>query len=167
MRRNSSLAPGPLLVLGALSALLIAPVDDPPSAPPAMLDALIAGERQTTALDALAQSGGLAPGESFKVSEIGRDAYSSHHLVWIRDREVPHRHDRHDLFVVILRGHGGMTLGDSERVLGEGSILYVPRGTVHTFRNASAEPAVAYAVYVPAFDGVDRVTVRAPGRAGP
>ncbi|MBW2416685.1 MAG: cupin domain-containing protein, partial [Deltaproteobacteria bacterium] len=87
--------------------------------------------------------------------------------VWIRDREVPHRHDRHDLLVVILRGYGGMTLGETERALGEGSILYVPRGTVHTFRNASPEPAVAYAVYVPAFDGVDRVIVQARDRAGP
>jgi mannose-6-phosphate isomerase-like protein (cupin superfamily) len=77
-------------------------------------------------------------------------------VVWIRDREVPHRHDRHDLMVVMLRGHGFMRIGEEERALGEGSILYVPRATVHAFRNTSEEPAAAYAIYTPAFDGRDR-----------
>jgi mannose-6-phosphate isomerase-like protein (cupin superfamily) len=43
-----------------------------------------------------------------------------------------------------------------ERAVGQGSILYVPRATVHAFRNTSDEPAAAYAVYTPAFDGQDR-----------
>ena len=88
---------------------------------------------------------------------MGRDAHASHHVVAIRRREQPHSHERHDLLVVLLRGYGSMLLGDEERPLGVGSILYVPRGTPHAFRNASAQPAVAYAVYVPAFDGRDRV----------
>ncbi len=91
--------------------------------------------------------------------EIGRDEHTSHHLVAIRDRETPHRHDRHDLFVVILRGHGAMRIGTEERPVGIDSILYVPRGTAHAFRNDSGEPAFAYAVYAPAFDGSDRTTV--------
>jgi mannose-6-phosphate isomerase-like protein (cupin superfamily) len=124
---------------------------------PAMLDAVFPDGRRSEALAALAASSPLADGEDFRVSEIGRDAHTSHHLVWIRDREQPHRHDRHDLFVVILRGHGAMRLGAEERPVGEGSILYVPRGTPHAFRNAGAEVAVAYAVYAPAFDGADRV----------
>ena len=126
---------------------------------PAVLDALLPDGRLTERLSDLAARQGLAPEEPFKVTEIGRDASSSHHLVWIRDREVPHRHDAHDLFVVILKGHGGMRLADEERPVGEGSILYIPRGTVHAFRNASPQPAVAYAVYAPAFDGEDRVPV--------
>ena len=60
---------------------------------------------------------------------------------------------------VVLRGHGRMRLGAEQRPVGEGSILYVPRGAVHAFHNDSPEPAVAYAVYVPAFDGRDRVDV--------
>jgi mannose-6-phosphate isomerase-like protein (cupin superfamily) len=57
----------------------------------------------------------------------------------------------------MLRGHGRMRLGAEQRAVGEGSILWVPRGSVHAFSNESAEPAVAYAVYFPAFDGRDRV----------
>jgi mannose-6-phosphate isomerase-like protein (cupin superfamily) len=122
----------------------------------AVLDALYPTGRQTVPLRTLAESEALEPGEPFRLIELGRDGDTSHHLVWIRDREVPHRHDRHDLVVVILRGEGSMRIGDEERPVGEGSILYVPRGTVHAFQNDSEEPAAAYVVYVPTFDGEDR-----------
>jgi len=127
-------------------------------ASPPVLDALFPSGRETLALAALAERVTLAPGEELRVVELARDASTSHHLVAIRGQETPHRHDHHDLLVVMLRGHGRMLLGAEERAVGEGSILYVPRGSVHAFRNESAEPAVAYAVYVPAFDGRDRLT---------
>jgi mannose-6-phosphate isomerase-like protein (cupin superfamily) len=127
--------------------------------PPAVLDALFGEQRMTVALQALETRATLAAGESQRVVEIARDDVSSHHLVAIRDRETPHRHDRHDLLVVVLEGHGAMRLGDEEKPVGQGSILWVPRGTVHAFRNTSDGPAVAYAVYLPPFDGEDRVTV--------
>jgi len=128
--------------------------------PPAVLDALFPNGRKTEALAALAATEPLASGEGFRIREIGRDKHSSHHLVWIRDRETPHRHDRHDLFVVILRGSGAMRLGNEERPVGQGSVLYVPRGTVHAFRNTSGDIAVSYAIYVPPFDGKDRIEVQ-------
>jgi mannose-6-phosphate isomerase-like protein (cupin superfamily) len=142
----------------ALLCLLTAPVR---ADPPAVLDALFPDGRRTLRLEELAGRVALEPGEDVHLIEIGRDRGSSHHVVAIRDREVPHRHDRHDLVVVMVRGHGSMLLGDEERPVGVGSILYVPRGTVHAFRNAADEPAVAYAVYAPAFDGKDRVIVGA------
>jgi len=125
--------------------------------PAAVFDGLFGQSRLTLPLAHLAGREKLAPDESFRIRELGRDANSSHHLVWIRDREVPHRHDRHDLFVVMLEGHGEMRLGDEVRAVGVRSIFYVPRGTPHAFRNLSPEPALAYAVYAPAFDGADRV----------
>jgi mannose-6-phosphate isomerase-like protein (cupin superfamily) len=127
----------------------------PPPAP--VLDAWFPDGRRSEALAALAASEPLAASEDFRVRQVGRDAHTSHHLVWIRDREQPHRHDRHDLVVVILRGFGAMRLGGEERPVGEGSILYVPRGTPHAFRNRSPDVAVAYAVYAPAFDPADRI----------
>jgi mannose-6-phosphate isomerase-like protein (cupin superfamily) len=137
------------------SALSLATPAHTADAPPAVLDALFPDGRHTRALAELAAEP-LPPDEGFRVTELGRDAHTSHHLVWIRDREVPHRHDRHDLVVVMLRGHGAMRLGAEERPVGEGSILYVPRGTPHAFRNLTGAPALAYAVYSPAFDGADR-----------
>jgi len=110
-------------------------------------------------LDALAEKDPLESGKDFQVFEVGRDAHTSHHVVWIVDRETPHRHDMHDLLVVMLRGFGTMRLGNETRSVGPSSILYVPRGTPHAFTNASGELALAYAVYTPAFDGADRVPV--------
>lgn len=123
----------------------------------AVFDALISGQRMTIEFDDLMSRATLAPDEAFHVTELGRDQHSSHHVVAIRHREVPHRHDRHDLIVVILRGSGAMLLGEQERPIGVGSILYVPRGTTHAFRNDGEEPAIAYAVYTPAFDAEDRI----------
>lgn len=128
-------------------------------APPAVLDVLLPGGRVTESIASQFEANPLPSDREFRIVELGRDSHTSHHLVWIRDREIPHRHDGHDLFVVIVRGHGGMRLGNEERPVGEGSILYVPRGTVHAFRNTAEQPAVAYAVYAPAFDGQDRVEV--------
>jgi mannose-6-phosphate isomerase-like protein (cupin superfamily) len=142
----------PLLLLGALACSAGArPVESP-----AVFDALLNGERVRIELSALPQRAQLAPGEAFTVNELGRDAHTSHHVVAIRDRETPHRHDRHDLWVMMLRGHGSWRVGDTVHPVGEGSILYVPRGTLHAFANESEEIAIAYAVYTPAFDGKDR-----------
>jgi mannose-6-phosphate isomerase-like protein (cupin superfamily) len=158
MRIARSLLAARFLALSvSLAAAGAAPAEEAAPPAPPVLDALLDGARTTVPLAELAAREPLVAGEDFRVRELGRDAHSSHHLVWIRDREVPHRHDRHDLFVVMLKGYGAMRLGDEERPVGPGSILYVPRGTVHAFRNASGEPAVAYAVYAPGFDGVDRV----------
>ncbi len=127
--------------------------------PATVLDAVIAGQRMTIERDALIARAELREDQNFRVVEVGRDDHTSHHIVAIRDREQPHSHERHDLFVVILRGHGTMRLGDQERPVGVDSILYVPRGTIHAFHNTSGEPAIAYAVYTPAFDGRDRIPV--------
>ena len=145
-------------VIGCAAALVFARVAPAGDATPAMLDALYPNGRTHVALSQLASRITLAPGEAQRVIELARDASTSQHLVAIRTQEIPHRHDRHDLLVVMLRGHGRMRIGADEQPVGEGSILYVPRGSVHAFHNDAAEPAVAFAVYVPAFDGKDRVT---------
>ncbi len=154
------------LVVGI--ALLVAPVADGgtsatdagrPGPAPTVVDAGTPEGRRTWPVSELLVAAALPPGQDLSVRELFRDAASSHHVVTIADRETPHRHDVHDLVVVILRGEGRMRMGDEERPVGEGSVLYVPRGTVHAFRNTSEGPAVAYAVYTPAFDGKDRVGV--------
>ena len=153
---------------------LVAPATDaPPASTPPMLDILLrapegAGdsERVREPLADLATRVPLAPDRDFRVAEIGRDEATSHHVVAIRAAETPHRHDRHDLLVVMIRGHGTWRVGDTTHPVGERSILYVPRGTVHAFTNESAAPAIAYAVYTPAFDGVDRVELATRAAAG-
>ncbi len=141
----------------ALSLLLVATSFATDPAP--TMDALLGAERVRIPLAALAERARLASGQDFRVVEVGRDAATSHHAVAIRTAETPHRHDRHELLVMIVRGHGTMRIGDATLPVGEGSLLYVPRGAVHAFANESGTPAVAYVVYAPPFDGADRVEV--------
>ncbi len=61
--------------------------------------------------------------------------------------------------MVIARGYGTLRIGDRTLPVGEGSIVYVPRGTVHAFANQSGAPAVSYVVYSPPYDGVDRIEI--------
>jgi len=104
----------------------------------------------------------LAPGQTFKIEELGRDEHASHHLVALLDREPLHRHDTHDLLVVVLEGEGEMLIGDRTVPIGRHSIVYVPRQAVHSMHNTTKKPLIGYAVFTPPFDGKDRVLVPAP-----
>jgi mannose-6-phosphate isomerase-like protein (cupin superfamily) len=142
---------------GALALSLVWLAAAPASAPAPTVDVLLGSERVRIPLAALAERVTLSPDQEFRVVELGRDADTSHHVAAIRGAEKPHRHDHHDQLVVIARGHGMMRVGDQTLPVGEGSILYVPRGTVHAFTNQSGAPAVSYLVYTPPYDGVDRI----------
>ena len=61
------------------------------------------------------------------------------------------------VLAVVAGAHGEMLVGGDPRPVGAGSIVYIPRRTRHAFTNRSAEPATAYAIYTPPFDGEDRV----------
>lgn len=156
-RRARRLAPLALLALAAAGAHAEEPEEGSAAPPRAVLDALLPEGRRTLPLEELVARVALEPGEARRAEEIGRDAHTSHHVLAMRGGESPHRHEGHELLVVVLRGHGTMRLGDETRPVGPGSVLYVPRGAVHAFANRSGEPAVAYAVYSPPFDGEDRV----------
>lgn len=125
--------------------------------PPATFDALFPEGRETVAIETLVARVALEPDQDVRVLALGRDAQTSHHLVALRNAESLHRHDRHSLVVVLLRGHGTMRIGKERKVVGQGSTLYVPRGTAHAFHNEAPEPAVAYVVYAPPYDGEDRI----------
>jgi mannose-6-phosphate isomerase-like protein (cupin superfamily) len=145
------------MMRSALLAVLLGLAAAPAAPLPGGLDALFPTGRVSKPLESLLTEHPLEAGKTFQVTEIGRDTASSHHLVWIVDKEQPHRHDGHDLFVVMLRGHGTFRMGGETRPLSEGSIVYVPHGTVHAFTNLSGAPAASYAIYFPPFDGKDRV----------
>jgi len=149
-------------LLGAVALAVCAgcasstPQDATPEPP--VLDALL-GPRLVVPLEELALRVPLAPDQDFRVALLGRSEHTSHHVGAIRTAELPHRHDRHDLLVLLVRGHGTQRVGDETRPVGEGSVLFVPRGVVHAFSNSGPEPAIAYLVYSPPFDGADRVLV--------
>jgi mannose-6-phosphate isomerase-like protein (cupin superfamily) len=139
----------------------------PGALPPAVLDAIVGNQRLNRPLAELLALSLLAPTETFKITEIARDERSSHHVVSLRDAEPLHRHDMHDLLVVVLEGHGDMLLGDATHPIGQGSIVYIPRATVHSMRNATEKPLTGYAMFFPPFDGKDRVLLNAPAVVAP
>lgn len=148
-----------MVVFGLLLASCAAGPAGPPTGPGPVLDVLLGDRRTTLPRAELVARAALAPDQDVRVVEIGRDAHTSHHVVGIRSGEPLHRHERHDLIVVVLEGHGRMRLGDTTRPVGQGSVVYTPRGAVHAFTNAGERPAYAHVVYSPPYDGEDRVLV--------
>ena len=113
-------------------------------------------------LDSLLAANPLGPSENIKAITLGQTREVSHHVVQVRDREIPHIHKNHDVTVVMLRGQGYL-IWENERVeLDAGDVLFIPRGAVHYFVNTHARPTVALAIYSPAYDGKDTIPVEKP-----
>jgi len=53
----------------------------------------------------------------------------------------PHLHDREDEFFYVVDGTFEIRIGDELHPLGPGGVAYVPRGTVHCFRNTADTPS--------------------------
>ena len=68
-------------------------------------------------------------------------------LVLIENRTAPgggpppHIHTREDELFFILDGTFEIRIGDEVHALGPGGFAYVPRGTVHNFRNTAETPS--------------------------
>jgi len=45
----------------------------------------------------------------------------------------PHAHPTHE-FYYVLRGRGTMTIGDEERLIGQGDLVHIPPDVVHSLR---------------------------------
>ena len=111
-------------------------------------------------LDAWLKEHPLKAGQGTGIEEISRGETASAAIVQIRGQQPLHLHQDHDLTAIILKGYGTLTVGDRKLELRPGSIVTIPRGTPHSFLNKSPEPAVAYAMFNPAFDNVDFVPVQ-------
>jgi len=53
----------------------------------------------------------------------------------------PHIHTREDEFFSVLDGTFEIRIGDELHTVGPGGFAYVPRGTVHNFRNTADTPS--------------------------
>ena len=104
----------------------------------------------------------LGPTENIKITTLGQGQVVSHHIVQIRDREKPHMHRIHDGTVVVVKGRGYLMMDNRRIDLSAGDIVYIPRGAVHYFVNTTGEPAVAFVVFSPPFDGKDIVLIEKP-----
>ena len=94
---------------------------------------------------------------SRKLLKVGEN--SSLHVVWIKTREKPHYHAKHDLTVILVRGKGTFWVAGIPLEMKEGDIVFVPAKVVHWFENKAKDKSVAVVIFSPAFDGKDRVFV--------
>ena len=70
---------------------------------------------------------------------------------------TPHRHQRHDLAVFVLRGQGMLTLDGTPTPSHPGDAAVTPRDRSHWFGRRGDETAVAPVVFSPALDAPDTV----------
>jgi quercetin dioxygenase-like cupin family protein len=99
----------------------------------------------------------LASGQNIRVDEVGRTRSASYHLVQVRGGESPHRHETHDLTVIVVSGGGTLDLGVRRVTLGAGDVAVIPRGEVHWFTNGGRGNALALVVFSPPLDAPDSV----------
>jgi mannose-6-phosphate isomerase-like protein (cupin superfamily) len=112
-----------------------------------------------TGLEAILAAHPLAPGQNISVLALGRTESCSYHLVQVRDRERPHVHATHDLVVTVLRGTGRLYIRGEPHAMQAGDVTVVPHATPHYFVNTGSEPAAAFVVFAPPYDGKDQVPV--------
>ena len=62
----------------------------------------------------------------------------------------PHIHTREDEFFFVFDGRFEIRLGDDLQILEAGGYAYVPRGTVHNFRNIAKTPSRILVGFTPA-----------------
>jgi mannose-6-phosphate isomerase-like protein (cupin superfamily) len=104
----------------------------------------------------------LGASENIKITTLGQGQGVSHHVVQVREREKPHMHKMHDGTVVMVKGRGYLMMDNRRIDLSAGDIVYIPRGAAHYFVNTAGEPAVAFVVFSPPFDGKDTVPIEKP-----
>lgn len=90
---------------------------------------------------------------------VSRSAASSRHLIRIRGREARHVHAEHDLVVFLVRGEGVLHIAGSKQAMTAGAIAVIDRGIPHWFENTGPEPAAAFVVFAPPYDGTDNLPV--------
>ena len=66
--------------------------------------------------------------------------------------QAVHEHPANEQVYVIIRGRGLMKVGDEEREVRPGTIVFVPAGTGHAIRSIGEEPLAYVSATTPPFD---------------
>jgi|HubBroStandDraft_6_1064221.scaffolds.fasta_scaffold837241_2 quercetin dioxygenase-like cupin family protein len=86
--------------------------------------------------------------------EKGDGSGSNLAVTWVdvepRGRQDPHRHDPEQAYVIV-RGSGTMRVGDEERTVREGDVVFVPPGVVHGITNDADAPLSYVSASTPTF----------------
>ena len=94
-------------------------------------------------------------GANVTTVEVGRHGSASVHHLRIAESLPAHVHREHDEQIVVLGGAGTLLLDDEAHEVAAGSVVVIPRGTVHSLR-VTRGPVEAVSVFSPPFEGEDR-----------
>ncbi|MBM4050838.1 MAG: cupin domain-containing protein [Planctomycetes bacterium] len=102
----------------------------------------------------------IADTDDLRITDLGESKGHSVHLVQSNADLKPHFRKRHDELILVRKGGGIAILGEDRYIVGPGSVLIVPRGTIHRFINTGEKPFIALSVLSPAYDGKDWMPVK-------
>lgn len=76
-------------------------------------------------------------------------------VTWVEcqpgSQQALHRHLTQEQVYVIVRGHGQMLVGDEERAVDVGTMVFIPPGAPHAIRNTGSELLVYVSATSPPF----------------
>src|SRR3989338_5366132 len=82
----------------------------------------------------------------FAKKDLGADAHSSRHLIYLKEPEKPHVHERSDLLVFVLKGKGSVHIRDQAFPIKKGDVVEIPQNTPHWAETENTGPMEVYAV---------------------
>jgi mannose-6-phosphate isomerase-like protein (cupin superfamily) len=100
-------------------------------------------------------AGAPETGSNITAVEVGRHGTASVHHFRIAEGVKAHVHRQHDEQVVVLGGEGTAKVGEATHPVAAGTVVVIPRGTVHQL-TVTGEPVEAVSIFSPPFDGEDR-----------
>jgi mannose-6-phosphate isomerase-like protein (cupin superfamily) len=93
---------------------------------------------------------------SYLLLTKGQFGSSNLSMTWVegepQSRQAVHAHPANEQVYVIVRGRGLMTVGDEEREVGPGTLVFVPPRTGHAIFNTGDEPLVYVSATAPPFE---------------
>lgn len=93
---------------------------------------------------------------SYLLLDTGQFGSRNLSITWVDcppgSEQAVHAHASNEQVYVIVRGRGVMRVGDEEREVGEGTMVFVPSGSGHSIRNASDAPLTYVSATSPPFD---------------
>ena len=98
--------------------------------------------------------------DNIHVQKLEEDSLNSSFAIWVKKEVAAHYHENHTETITVLEGTATMTLGNEEFQIATGSVVFIPKGTIHSVQVSSKSPLLVISVQSPFFDGSDRIFVK-------